>query len=219
MNKLIIFDLDGTLINSVGGIAQSVNRTRIELGFKPLEEAVITTYTGDGAKKLLERSFADVTLPVPLEEAVQMMIRNYAADPIYHTWLYDGVSEGLARLKQAGWITAVVSNKPQLVAEKIISGLGIADLLNENIGGGAGFPLKPAPDAMLYLREKYQADPECCYIAGDNHTDLNAAKNAGMKSIFCRYGFGIKMDAVSTTEVDHFSELTNYLIKIGDNLI
>ena len=106
-----------------------------------------------------------------------------------------------------------------MVAEKIISGLGIADLLNENIGGGAGFPLKPAPDAMLYLREKYQADPECCYIAGDNHTDLNAAKNAGMKSIFCRYGFGIKMDAVSTTEVDHFSELTNYLIKIGDNLI
>ena len=82
MNKLIIFDLDRTLINSVGGIAQSVNRTRMDFGFEPLEEAVITSYPGDGAKKLLERSFADVTLPVPVEEAVQMMIRNYAADPV-----------------------------------------------------------------------------------------------------------------------------------------
>jgi phosphoglycolate phosphatase-like HAD superfamily hydrolase len=69
---------------------------------------------------------------------------------------------------------------------------------------------------MLYLRDKYQADPDFCYIAGDNHTDLNAAKNAEMKSIFCRYGFGIKMDAVSTIEVEHFSELTDYLIKIGE---
>ena len=212
MNKLIIFDLDGTLINSVGGIAQSVNRTRIELGFKPLEESVITTYTGDGAKKLLERSFADVTLPVPLEEAVQMMIRNYAADPIYHTWLYDGVSEGLARLKQAGWITAVVSNKPQLVAEKIISGLGIADLLNENIGGGAGFPLKPAPDAIEFLLKKFDISPANAFMVGDNYTDLAAAENAGIRSIFCRYGIGEKQNFSADMEIDSFAELTNYLL-------
>ena len=69
MNKLVIFDLDGTLINSVGGIANSVNKTRIELGFPPLEESLITSFTGDGAKKLLERSFADVELPIPVEDA------------------------------------------------------------------------------------------------------------------------------------------------------
>ena len=212
MNKLVIFDLDGTLIDSVGGIARSVNRTRADFGFAELEESVITAFTGDGAKKLLERSCADVTLPVSIEEAVQVMTRNYADDPLYHTYLYDGVKEGLTRLKNAGWITAVVSNKPQVVAEKIIAGLGIADLLNENIGGGAGFPLKPAPDAMLFLLDKYGAKAENSYIAGDNHTDMNAAKNAGMKSIFCRYGFGVKLDSVSTVEVDDFYQLTNYLL-------
>ena len=65
-----------------------------------------------------------------------------------------------------------------------------------------------------HLAEKYHADPEFSYIAGDNHTDMNAAKNAGMKSIFCRYGFGIKMDSSSTVEVETFSELTDYLIKL-----
>ena len=214
MNKLVIFDLDGTLINSVGGIANSVNRTRIDLGFPPLEESLITSFTGDGAKKLLERSFADVTLPVPVEDAVQLMIKNYAAEPLCNTFLYSDVKEGLIRLKKNNWIMAVVSNKPQLVAEKILAGLGIAELFDENIGGGAGFPLKPAPDAMLYLQKKYNADIEYSFIAGDNHTDMNAAANAGMKSIFCRYGFGIKLDSSATIEVDDFNQLTDYLLEI-----
>ncbi|MBE6355960.1 MAG: HAD family hydrolase [Lentisphaerae bacterium] len=212
MNNLIIFDLDGTLINSVGGIAQSVNRTRQDFGFAPLPIGVITSFTGDGAKKLLERSCADVTLPVPLEEAVQVMIKNYAADPVYDTFLYDGVKEGLIRLKDSGWILAVVSNKPQLVAEKILAGLDVAQLFHENIGGGAGFPLKPAPDAIFHLMDKYHISPEKTFFAGDNHTDMNAAKNAGIKSIFCRYGFGEKLDTDSTVEVDNFTELTDYLI-------
>lgn len=214
MNKLVIFDLDGTLINSVGGIANSVNRTRIDLGFPLLEESLITSFTGDGAKKLLERSFADVTLPVPVEDAVQLMIKNYAAEPLCNTFLYPDVKEGLIRLKKNNWIMAVVSNKPQLVAEKILAGLGIAELFDENIGGGAGFPLKPAPDAMLYLQKKYNADIEYSFIAGDNHTDMNAAANAGMKSIFCRYGFGIKLDSSATIEVDDFNQLTDYLLEI-----
>ena len=214
MNKLVIFDLDGTLINSVGGIANSVNKTRIDLGFPPLAEAVITSFTGDGAKKLIERSFADVILPVPVEEAVQLMIKNYAAEPLCNTFLYPGVRDGLKKLKENNWTMAVVSNKPQLVAEKILAGLDIAELFDENIGGGTGFPLKPAPDAMLYLQKKYSADIEYSYIAGDNHTDLNAAANAGMKSIFCRYGFGIKLDSAATVEVDDFKQLTNYLLEI-----
>ena len=214
MNKLVIFDLDGTLINSVGGIANSVNKTRIDLGFQPLEESLITSFTGDGAKKLLERSFADVTLPVSVDEAVQLMIKNYAADPLCNTFLYPDVKAGLGRLKQNNWIMAVVSNKPQLVAEKILAGLDIAELFDENIGGGAGFPLKPAPDTMLYLQKKYNADLEYSFIAGDNHTDMNAAANAGMKSIFCRYGFGVKLDSASTVEVDDFNQLTNYLLEI-----
>lgn len=99
--RMILFDLDGTLINSVEGIAHSVNVTRNQYGFpsRPVEE--ITALTGNGARDLLVRSFSDVTLPVPVEEALESMVKNYAADPLYHTELYPGVYEGLAALHAA----------------------------------------------------------------------------------------------------------------------
>ena len=211
MKKIIMFDLDGTLINSVGGIANSVNVTRQQYGFAPLPEDVITSFTGDGAKKLLERSFADVTLPCSVDEAVKKMVANYAADPLCNTYLYPGVMTGLQELANAGFLLAVVSNKPQEVGEKILTGLGIMPLLCDNIGGGK-FPLKPAPDAFLYLLEKYGIAKENAIIAGDNHTDINSATAAGVKSIFCEYGFGILDNAVPTYSVKTFAELVQTAI-------
>ena len=139
MRRIIMFDLDGTLIDSVGGIANSVNVTRRQFGFGPLPEEKIASFTGDGARKLLERSFADVSLPCPVEEAVKKMVANYAADPLHGTNLYPGVAEGLRQLAEAGFLLAVVSNKPQEVGEKILSGLGVSSLLCGNIGSALQF--------------------------------------------------------------------------------
>ena len=99
-------------------------------------------------------------------------------------------------------------NKPQVVGEKILTGLGVMPLLCDNIGGGH-FPLKPAPDAFLYLLEKYNIAKENALIAGDNHTDINAASAAGVSSIFCEYGFGFLDNAVPTFSVKTFAELVN----------
>jgi phosphoglycolate phosphatase len=115
---------------------------------------------------------------------------------------------GLQALADAGFLLAVVSNKPQVVGEKILTGLGVMPLLCDNIGGGH-FPLKPAPDAFLYLIEKYGIQKENALIAGDNHTDINAAAAAGIKSIFCEYGFGVLDNAVPTYSVKTFAELVN----------
>lgn len=212
MERLIVFDLDGTLIDSVGGIAESVNRTRKDFGLPALPTETIAAFTGDGARKLLERAVQGEPLPVPFEEAVAAMVRHYAEDPLYHTSLYPGVAEGLAELKRAGRRLAAVSNKPQLVGEKILSGLGIRELLDDNIGGGGGFPLKPAPDAMLHLLAKYGAAGEHSFVVGDNHTDMNAARNAGMRGIFCSYGFGSRNGAPAEFTAGSFDELTAYLI-------
>ncbi len=211
MKGVLVFDLDGTLIDSVGGIAESVNRTRKDFGFAPLPRKTIESFTGDGAKKLLERSFADVTLPVPVDEALAKMIKHYADDPVWDTELYPGVKDGLAELFRREWRLCVVSNKPQEVGEKILRHFGIDGYIAAHIGGGAGFPLKPAPDAMLYLLKKYNASPEESWCIGDNHTDMNFAANAGCRSIFCRYGFGVKAGSKSTFEADDFAGVVRIL--------
>ena len=204
-----MFDLDGTLVDSIGGIANSVNVTRHYYGFAPLPEKLIESFTGDGAKKLLERSFADVKLTVPVDEAVKKMVNFYEEDPLYNTRLYPGVKEGLEQLHDAGWLLAAVSNKPRSVGSKILDGLGITPLLCDNIGGGV-FPLKPAPDAFCHLLEKHRVSCENAWVAGDNHTDINAAAAAGIRSIFCRYGFGTLKNTTPDFQVDDF----NILVKI-----
>ena len=211
MKRLLVIDLDGTLIHSVGGIAASVNRTRADYGFAPLARETIVSFTGDGAVKLLERSFSDVVLPVPVEDAVERMIRNYAEDPVTDSSLYPGVAEGMKTLQESGWILTVVSNKPVVVGEKILSHFGLMPYLTENIGGGSGFPLKPAPDALFHLMKKYQVLPENTWVIGDNHTDLNLALNGNVKSIFCKYGFGTRENVSCTAEAETFSDCVEIL--------
>ena len=83
--------------------------------------------------------------------------------------------------------------------------------LAENIGGGSGFPLKPAPDALLHLMKKYDVPTANTRVIGDNHTDLNFASNAGVESIFCEYGFGEKADAETSYTVSSFTACVKYL--------
>ncbi len=212
MSRCAFFDLDGTLIDSVGGIANSVNMTRANYGFDPLPVEVISGFTGDGARKLLERSFADVSLPVTVDEAVSCMVDNYMANPLVSTGLYPGVHEGLRQLYLTGWNLAVVSNKPVAVGSKILAGLGIAEFLSANIGGGSGFPLKPSPDAFLYLAEKYRQAPSDCWILGDNHTDLESARRAGMKGVFAAYGFGQPKGCAFYSTVKSFAEFIRLIV-------
>ena len=214
MNKLLIFDLDGTLIDSAGGIARSVNRTRQYFNFPLLDEKLITSFVGNGAKILLERATQDVTLPVPLDEAVKIMVGFYAEDPIYNTFCYPGVIDGLQQLENAGYTLCVVSNKPQTVSDKILDMLNISRFFAANIGGGRGFPLKPQPDAITYLLDKFDADRSKSFVIGDNYTDLAAAQNAGINAVFCRYGIGKKMEYAAVKEVDNFAELTSYMLNL-----
>ena len=103
MDKLIIFDLDGTLIDSIGGIAHSVNRTREKFGAAPLNKAVIQSYVGNGIKKLMERASADFQNAVPLDEIVAAMTGFYADNPLVDTFLYPGVLENMQKLRASGF--------------------------------------------------------------------------------------------------------------------
>lgn len=208
--KLLMFDLDGTLIDSISGIVNSVNATRIQYGFEALPKELVTSFTGDGIAKLTERSFADVGLPESLDEVKSRVEENYKADPIFGTDLYDGVRETLEILHRNGYLLAVISNKPESVGKMILGSLNIMPLLCENIGGGR-FPLKPAPDPINYLLEKYEVAKEDAMMVGDNHTDVNCGKNAGVKSCFCKYGYGYKDGTEADFEIDSFKELLDLI--------
>ena len=210
-NHCAIFDLDGTLGATIRDIAASVNRTRRDYGLPEQPIDLIVSYTGDGARKLLERSFRDH--PIDLDEGLEKMIRHYYAHPAENTSLYPGVAEGLAALKAAGWKLACVTNKPGLVAREILKALQIDHLLDDIIGGNDGFPLKPDPAAMFHLMKKYGAEPADSWVLGDNHTDMNSASNAGMNGAYATWGYGFPADSVFKIKVDSFEQFTQILLK------
>lgn len=206
MNKAVIFDLDGTLIDSIGGIVTAVNYTRKFYGLPPQASELIESFIGNGARKLMERSItADNTDAVSAEDAFNTFNQYYSEHPFDDTFLYPGVKAGLAQLTADHWTLAVVSNKPQPICEKILWGLGIREFFDENIGSESDFPLKPDPTTLYYIMEKYQIDPDKCFVVGDNYTDLDFAANAGVKSVFCTWGFGRTGDNPATFTADDFA--------------
>ncbi len=210
-NLFSAFDLDGTLADTILDIANSVNLTRRDYGLEPLAAELVVSYVGDGARKLLERAFADH--PINVDEGLEHMIRHYYEHPVVDTVLYPGVAEGLAALKNAGWKLAVVTNKPGIVAREILRRLGVAGFLDEIIGGNDGYPLKPDPAVLLFLMEKYHAVPEKSWMLGDNHTDMNSAVNAGMNGAFAAWGFGSMGNAAAALKVDSFARFTRHLLE------
>lgn len=207
----VVFDLDGTLADTVADIANSVNLTRLDYGFEPLPIRQVVSYTGDGARKLLERSFAGNE--IDLDEGIERMIRHYYENPVIATKLYPGVIEGLETLKKAGWMLAVITNKPGVVARVILRHLHVEPLLDDIIGGNDGFPLKPDPQPFFHLLEKYDAAPSLSWVLGDNHTDMDSARNAGMKSAFAAWGFGFLGHSVCDVRVDSFAQFTRLLLE------
>ncbi len=214
MNQsIVVFDLDGTLADTVADIANSVNLTRREYGLEPLPLSLVVSYTGNGARKLLERSFTDH--PIDLDEGLERMIHHYYETPVVSTKLYPGVRDGLAALKKAGWKQAVVTNKPGKVARAILRHMGVEPFLDDIVGGNDGFPLKPDPATLLHLLEKYKAVPARSWVLGDNHTDINAAANAGMKSAFATWGFGFLDGTAPDIKVDSFEHFAHLLLEMN----
>ena len=150
MVQLIAFDMDGTLIDSRLDLAGAVNYMRGTMGLEPLGTERIVTFVGNGIGNLVQRSIADSE--VDFEEALRRMKRFYSDHLVDTTRLYPGVATGLRELKAAGIVLAVVSNKPTPACRTILEKLEVADCFEEVIGGDSDYPLKPEPDALLFLR-------------------------------------------------------------------
>lgn len=204
MVKLIVFDLDGTLIDSRRDLAGAVNQMRGSMGLEPMSTERIVTFVGNGVANLVRRAIADSD--VDFDEALRRMKRYYAGHLLETTALYPGVSGGLAELRAAGITLAVLSNKPTDASRKILNALGVGEKFAEIIGGDSDFPLKPEPDALFALMRRFDCPPDQCWMFGDHYTDLETARRAGCRKALARYGFGDPREETFDFEVSSFPE-------------
>jgi len=183
--RLLIFDLDGTLVNTLEDITHSVNFTLGKLGRPLLHLDTVRQYVGDGMTMLLSRSLgmhADL-----LEEAIGIYTVHQSRNLVVRSHLYPGVKETLAYFRSLPM--AVVTNKTLEFSEPLLDKLGIRRYFGMVIGADAGLPLKPAPDAFLRIMKGLSIGKEYAAVVGDGTTDVLAGKAAGITTCAVTYGF------------------------------
>jgi phosphoglycolate phosphatase len=206
--QLLIFDLDGTLIDSRMDLAAGINHMRRHFALEPLPLDTVVGYIGNGVRRLVEGALQGAD--VDMEEALRINKEYYYSHLTVHTTLYEGVEQGIGRLTAAGHTLAVLTNKPGDPSRQILDGLGIGDSFATIIGGGDVAKLKPEPDGVHRCMTDSGADAANTWMIGDHYTDLAAADNAGIKSAFVRYGFGEERGRKPDVYFASFSDLVGY---------
>ena len=206
MKAVAVFDMDGTLIDSAGDIAAAINRMRGAYGLAPLTREAVVKMVGSGARVLVARATVDAP-GLDQEEAFRRYRREYDSHLVDDTKLYPGVPEGLQALLSAGFRLAVYTNKPHASTLLILKDLGVDGLFAPVVGADSGFPLKPAPDALQYILKETGADPAASWMAGDNWTDVESGHAAGLRTVFCTYGYGVYRAIRADAEAGSFGDL------------
>jgi len=189
--KLLVFDLDGTLIDSRADLTASINAMLRHFQRRPLPEDVIASYIGDGASMLVRRSLGDPVDEVFVEQAIDYFLRYYHDHKLDHTYVYDGVFEVLEALRLRRGDTlkmAVLTNKPVGPAVAICEALQLKPYFFQ-IYGGNSFPTKkPDPEGLLALMKEADVAPEHTVMIGDTDVDVLTARATGAWSLGCKFG-------------------------------
>ena len=208
MTKLAVFDLDGTLIDSLNDIALAVNHTRICAGLTELDTEGVKFCIGNGVDTLIDRAIPKSAMAH--DEAKNIFKEFYSRHAFDKTCLYPNVANGLKKLQDSGVLCCVVSNKPDTATKQILEHFGVSEYFVEIAGGSSRFPLKPAPDALLYLKEKYNADK--CFMCGDHYTDLECGRRANFTTILAKYGFGDPRCETPDASANNFDAVTEIIM-------
>lgn len=216
MNKLIIFDFDGTLADTRTDIGRAVNLVRTSYGLPEFPMDKVVGYIGGGRTQLMEKSLHDQP-EKDITEACNRFTKYYVRNLVVDTRLYDGVSETIKALWGKGFFLAVLSNKPGDMCRKITAFFGLNQYLITTLGGGDVSTVKPEPEGFYEVlrvaREKgFNGKKENTWMVGDHHTDLQLAMNVGINSIFCKFGFGSRLEMNPDFEIERFNEIKSIII-------
>ena len=213
--RALIFDLDGTLIDSKRDLIDSVNATLRELHRAELPEETISGYIGHGPATLVARALGGTATEEELKHALQFFLGYYEEHKMDHTVAYPGVSDTLAQLSD--FPMAVLTNKPARVSASILHALGLKRYFRAVYGGNSFQTKKPDPLGATSIIREFGVAPQETLFVGDSEVDLQTARNAGMLMAIANYGFGVHDRSAYPADIylDRFADLATVL---GNNV-
>jgi len=197
---LVMFDLDGTLVDSVPDLAAAVDAMLLELGRLPAGVNAVRHWVGNGAQVLVQRALAGAVAVPPLitldgdeqvfqERAHQLFLKHYRLLSGQFACLYSGVRECLAYLQAQGVVLAVVTNKPIEFVPHLLEDLHIVEFIQMSLGGDSCVEKKPHPEPLLRVMDELSMQPQQALMVGDSRNDIEAARAAGVTSLAVTYGY------------------------------
>ncbi|HFQ5379948.1 TPA: phosphoglycolate phosphatase [Vibrio vulnificus] len=217
--KLIAFDLDGTLLDSVPDLAVAADQATRAVGFPGVTELQVRDYVGNGADILIGRALSQsLTINPELSDELRAQARDLFDDFYQQTGhklshLYPTVKETLKELHQAGFTLALVTNKPSKFVPDVLQQHGIADYFIDVLGGDSFPEKKPNPIALNWLMEKHQIQPTEMLMVGDSKNDILAAKYAGCASFGLTYGYN-HGEPIAASEPDFVADSLAQLLDV-----
>jgi phosphoglycolate phosphatase len=198
VTRLFVFDLDGTLVDSLRDLADSANDLVVSCGGAPLEAAAVARMVGEGAATLVSRAFDAAGVDHP-PDALSRFLTIYDTRLLNHTRAYEGMPEALSALSSRAPL-AVLTNKPLAATRRILEGLQLSAYFDVDsvLGGDGPHPRKPDPAGLLGLCKRAGVAPAEAVLIGDSLIDWHTARNAGTAICLARYGFGFREFPIET---------------------
>jgi phosphoglycolate phosphatase len=211
--ELLIFDLDGTLVDSKLDLVHAVNAARGLMNLPPISEELVSSYVGNGAPMLMRRALGPEASEADVARGLEFFMTYYRAHMLDNTRLYRGVKDALDRLRDSGAKMAVLTNKPVRISRSIVEGLGLAQHFFQVYGGNSFEQKKPDPIGIETLLGESGLKRERTIMVGDSGVDVQTARNAKVRACGVSYGFQPETFVEHPPDfiVDDMAELVEYV--------
>jgi len=200
---LVVFDLDGTLVDSAADIAEALNRTLEDWQLPRVPETTVLTWIGDGVRRLVEQAFTAAGSDADLDAVMPGFMRHYEACLLRSPRLFEGVEAALQALRERNVTLAICTNKPSALVAPLLRHFGLQDLFALVLGGDSLAERKPSGVPLRHIAAHFGLAPQAALMVGDSITDYRAAVDAGMPVALVRYGYprGLDLETVEAVAV------------------